>query len=586
MRRVGADSGARTYCWRECTKYCGFRSLLVLLMNMLYGNVLQKVLPAHATTAMERIPESELMFFAEIPLFNSLNRLSRRLRCKMVGLKSGPKLTEYPDPETAEHVTYNPSLDALREFSSPLETTTEYGAPSYVSEYRSRSADRTENAVDADFDEDDLAVFENGLDWVRDSDNDVVCVDRVVGRHSDSSYVCRLFLPKAYGRIALSWAKLLEPAEGREPDFVTVQLPDATDDPKIRVHPETGVTTVLGSDYTGEAKKSFLRLFMLRAKEQGGLGLHAGSKRVTLHDEDGHRDVGQLFLGLSGTGKSTLTSHGLWLHDPEGVEMIQDDVCALLPSGTVAGSEGGGLYIKTIGLDSDQQPELHDAATDDSAVLENVAVDDDGTVHFDEPRYGRNARAVIRRDHLDSSADGIDLESVDQVFFITRNPLMPPVARLSNEQAAVAFMLGESVETSAGDPSRVGESIRVVGTNPFIVGSEGEEGNRFRELIADLDVECYVINTGAVGTDDPADVGVEETVAILEGVARGSIDWEYDDTLDLTVPSDVPGIDIGQFSVPDRVADFDAAQADLRDERLTYLDQFDDLDDDIRDATY
>ncbi|MGZ0746303.1 phosphoenolpyruvate carboxykinase (ATP) [Haloparvum sp. AD34] len=503
----------------------------------------------------------------------------------MEGITERPTPAAYPDPETAEHVTYNPSLEALREYSADLETTTEFGAPAYTSEYRSRSADRTANAVDDSFDDADVSVFEQGLDWVRNPENDVICVDRVVGRHPDSSYVCRLFLPKEYGRIALSWAKLLEPSAGVDPDFVTVQLPDARDTPKIRVLPDAGLTTVLGSDYTGEAKKSFLRLFMLRAKQQGGLGLHAGSKRVTL-DENGGRDVGQLFLGLSGTGKSTLTSHGLWLDDPEGVEMLQDDVCALLPSGTVAGSEGGGLYIKTIGLDADEQPELHGAATDDSAVLENVAVDDDGTVHFDEPRYGRNARAVVRRDHLESAADDVDLESVDQVFFITRNPLMPPVARLSTEQAAVAFMLGESVETSAGDPSRVGESIRVVGTNPFIVGSEGEEGNRFRDLIDDLDVECYVINTGVVGTDDPADVGVEETVAILEGVARGSIDWEHDDALGLTVPGDVPGIDVDRFSVPDRVENFEAARGELREERLAYLEEFDDLDDGISDAVY
>lgn len=505
---------------------------------------------------------------------------------RMVSLSSVPERVQYPNPVAADHITYNPSIEDLREFSTDVETTTEYGAPSYVSEYRSRSADRTKNAIDSDFDNADLAVFEDGLNQIQNTDNDIICVDRVVGRHSESSYVCRLYLPKSYGRIALSWAKLLEPSHGTEPDFITVQLPDATDDPKIRVHPETGVTTVLGSDYTGEAKKSFLRLFMLRAKEQGGLGLHAGSKRVTLDDQDGYREVGQLFLGLSGTGKSTLTSHGLWLDDPEGVDMIQDDVCALLPSGTVAGSEGSGLYIKTLGLDSDEQPELYESATDESAVLENVAVDDDGTVHFEEPRYGRNARAVVRRDHLESSADDIDLDSVDQVFFITRNPLMPPVAKLSDEQAAVAFMLGESIETSAGDPSRVGEAIRVVGTNPFIIGSKGKEGNRFRDLIADLDVQCYVINTGTVGTDDPVDVGVEETVAILEGVARDSIQWTNDDTLGLVVPNTVPGIDIEQFYVPDRVADFRVARSELRKERLAYLDQFDDLDDAIIDAIY
>ncbi|KAB1190767.1 MULTISPECIES: phosphoenolpyruvate carboxykinase (ATP) [Haloferax] len=497
-----------------------------------------------------------------------------------------PTIADFPDPETAEHVTYNPSEADLREFSAHLETTTDFGAPSYVSDFRSRSAAQTATAVDDAFDDDDFAVFERSTEWVNDPSNDVLCVDRVVGRHGDVSAVCRLFLPKEYGRIALAWAKLLEPVEGVEPDFVTVQLPDATAEPCIRVLPEEGLTTVLGSDYTGEAKKSFLRLFMYRAKQAGGLGLHAGSKRVTLDDEDGRRDVGQLYLGLSGTGKSTLTSHGLWLEGAEGAEMLQDDVCALLPSGTVAGSEGGGLYIKTLGLDADQQPELHGAATNESAVLENVSVTADGHVDFDEPEFGRNARAVIQRDCLESSASDIDLDRVDQVFFITRNPLMPPIAKLDEAQAAVAFMLGESVETSAGDPSRIGEPIRVVGTNPFIIGSAGEEGNRFRDLIADLDVDCFVINTGAVGTTDPVDVGVEETVAILEGVARGSLDWTDDETLGLTVPSNVPGIDIGQFVVADHVEDFDSMHGELRRERQSYLSQFDELDGDIVDSVY
>ena len=492
---------------------------------------------------------------------------------------------EFPDPSASTHITYNPSLDELRSFSDHFETTTEYGSPAYVSDFRSRSADRTKNATDDSFRPADFRALGEALEWVEDESNDVVCVDRMVGRHPETAYCCRLFVPKAYGRIALAWAKLLEPAEGVDPDFVTVQIPDR-EECRIRVLPNEGVTAVLGSDYTGEAKKSFLRLFMLRAKQQGGLGLHAGSKRVHLDDDAGERDVGQVFLGLSGTGKSTLTSHGLWLDDDEGVEMLQDDVCALLPNGTVTGSEGGGLYIKTLGLGADEQPELHGAATADSAVLENVAVDDDGTVHFDEDRYTRNARAVIRREELESAADDVDLDRIDQVFFITRNPLVPPVARLSEAQAAVAFMLGESIETSAGDPSKAGDSVRVVGTNPFIVGSEGEEGNRFRDLIDDLGIECYLINTGHVGTDDPRDVGVEDTVTFLEQVARGDVEWTTDDRLALAVPTSVPGLDASEFSVPDRVDDFAAAIADQRAERRAYLDQFEDLDDDIADAVY
>jgi phosphoenolpyruvate carboxykinase (ATP) len=465
-----------------------------------------------------------------------------------------------------------------------METTTEYGSPSYVSEFRSRSADRTKNTVDDELTDDDretLAAAQEGA-----HDQELVCVDRQVGRHPDVTFTCRLYVPKKYSRIALAWAKLFEPApEGADPDFVTLQLPD-WDETMIRVLAEEGTTYVLGSDYTGEAKKSFLRLFMYRAKQRGGLGLHAGSKQVTVRDADGDlRDVGQVFLGLSATGKSTLTGHGFWLDDPESAVMRQDDVCALLPDGAVAGSEGNGLYIKTIGLDEDEQPELYRAATHPSAVLENVSVAENGTVDFDAPEHTTNSRAVVLREHLASADEEIDVERMDQVFFITRNPLMPPVSKLTDEQAAAAFMLGESIQTSAGDPSRAGESIRVVGTNPFIVGSEGEEGNRFYDLVAANDADCFLINTGYLG-DRAKDIGVADTVRILTEVARGTVEWVDDDRLGMSIPERVPGMDIGAFYVPEHVEEFESRLAAMRAERREYLDGFPKLRADIKDAAY
>jgi phosphoenolpyruvate carboxykinase (ATP) len=486
-------------------------------------------------------------------------------------------------PAQAAHVIDNPSFADLRSFSKPLERTTSYDAPSYVSEFRSRSAEKTKNAIDDTFDEADWDLLSEAMTTVESGETEFVSVDRMVGRHPEESYHARLFVPKQYARIALGWAKLLEPATGDDPDFVTIQLPDH-DRTAIRILPEQGLTVVLGSDYTGEAKKSFLRLFMLRAKQAGGLGLHAGSKRVRL-DRDGDLEtVGQVFLGLSGTGKSTLTGHGFWLDDPESATMLQDDVCALRTDGVVAGSEGRGLYIKTIGLTRDEQPELYDAATHESAVLENVAVDEDGTVDFDRDEYTTNSRAVVQREQMASASDDIDLESIDQVFFITRNPLMPPIAKLTDEQAAAAFMLGESVQTSAGDPDSAGESIRVVGTNPFIIGSEGEEGNRFYDLIADLDVDTFVLNTGTIG--GTVDIGVEDTVTFLTETARGTIEWTKNDDLGMTVPADVPGLNVERFDVPTAVAQFAEKHDALQSERQTYLEGFEDLRDDIVDAAY
>lgn len=493
-------------------------------------------------------------------------------------------LRAVPDPRSASNVTYNPAFDELRAASDHLETRTAYGAPSYVSRERSRSADKTKNLVDDVFDEEDWGIVRNAIDVVTSGDREFFCVDRMVGRHPEESLHCRLFVPREYGRIALAWAKLLEPAEGESPDLVTIQLPDH-EETAIRVLPDEGLTVVQGSDYTGEAKKSFLRLFMYRAKQTGGLGLHAGSKRVELVDGDGTREVGQLFLGLSGTGKSTLTGHGFWLEEPESAAMLQDDVCALRPDGVVAGSEGRGLYIKTIGLSRDEQPELYDAATHESAVLENVAVSEDGTVDFDDDPHTTNSRAVIAREHLDSAAPDIDLEELDQIFFITRNPLMPPIGKLTEEQAAAAFMLGESVQTSAGDPDAAGESIRVVGTNPFIIGSEGEEGNRFHDLIADLAIDTYLINTGTIGAG-ARDIQVEDTVRLLTEVARGTIDWRVDERLGMTVPEAVPGLDVDRFDVPQLIEDFDAKHEALRQERRDYLAAFDDLRQEIVNAAY
>ncbi|WP_255170848.1 phosphoenolpyruvate carboxykinase (ATP) [Natrononativus amylolyticus] len=488
-----------------------------------------------------------------------------------------------PDPARAPNVRHNPSLAELRELATPDETKTEFGSPSYVSEFRSRSADLTKNDIDDEFGPDDYAIVDRAVDTA--SEREMLCMDRLMGRHPDATFCCRLFVPVEYARIALAWANLFEPTDGREPDLYTIQLPDH-DETAIRVLPDDGFTAVLGSDYTGEAKKSFLRLFMYRVKQLGGLGLHAGSKRVRVRDGDGEmRIVGQLFMGLSATGKSTLTSHGCWLEEPEDAVMLQDDVCALLPDGSVAGSEGQGLFIKTIGLSEDEQPGLYRAATADSAILENVDVDADGSVDFDSDRYTANSRAIVQRDELESADPEIDLDRVDQVFFITRNPLMPPVAKLDEEQAAVAFMLGESIETSAGDPERAGESIRVVGTNPFIVGPQGEEGNAFRDLIAALDVDCYVINTGYLG-DESNDVGVRESVTILTEAARGTIEWTRDERTGLTIPASVPGIDIDQYAVPDHVDDYDNAAATLRRERREYLESFDRLDPEIRDAVY
>ncbi len=471
---------------------------------------------------------------------------------------------------------YNPSRETLRELADEDGVETVYGSLAFESAFRSRSSDRTWNAVDHDF---GLAEYLT-LQEVREqgADRDMITLDFQIG--DEQPYQCRYHVPQDYARIALALDTLFERYEedSDEPDFETYHLPDQ-DGTGILVWPEQGTTAVLGSDYTGEGKKSFLRNFMYDVKQAGGLGLHAGTKRVTIED-DGLEDVHQLYFGLSGTGKSTLTSHGFGLEPPESAEMLQDDVVGLLPDGTVIGTEGNGLYSKTNGL-TDSQEELYRAVTSAGAVLENVDVDRYGHVDFHNTDLTANGRAVVPRDMLESASEHIDMPELDQIYFIARNSLLPPIAKLTDAQAASTFMLGESVETGAADPEKDGDAVRVPGFNPFIIGPPGEEGNRLHDLIADTDVDSYLINTGDAAGND---IGVDDTVTILDQTTRGTLDWELDDVYGMALPTHVDGIDLDAYYPPGQLDDFAQQWESFTDDRQDYLDRFDTLNDDIRDA--
>jgi phosphoenolpyruvate carboxykinase (ATP) len=142
-------------------------------------------------------------------------------------------------------------------------------------------------------------------------------------------------------------------------------------------------------------------------------------------------------------------------------------------------------------------------------------------------------------------------------------------------------MLGESIETSAGDPTMAGRAIRVVGTNPFIVGSEAEEGNIFLEILRkNPDIQCYNMNTGMFGGTEGENITVKDSVRIIEMIARGTIKWKHDDYWGFEVPEEIPGIDMERFNLANyyEPAVSEALSAALREERVEWLERFEDLD--------
>ncbi|MDO8683575.1 MAG: phosphoenolpyruvate carboxykinase [Armatimonadota bacterium] len=517
-----------------------------------------------------------------------------------------------------------PSPEQIRSQAESFGTPTKFGNYNFTSTIKNRSAALTvyiggPNVAHGKLTQRRRDILENLPDTLRLVHEymrkaPLVRVDATMGQNSSFTPHCTLYVStyrKENVRLSHMVGQTLFPkVDTPGPQFNIVFIPEWQEkDRQILVFPEIGVTYVLGSDYYGEAKKGFLRMAMWHAKQQGMLGLHAGAKILRARDRDGKlRHLGMVIFGLTATGKTTHAchNHGLSL-DGEGVDIVQDDVVFWCRDGSALGTEKG-FYIKTEGLDPNIQPLLHDAATKKDAIFENVMVDYLGNVFFDDETLTGNGRGVIQRSDLGEAArGGVNLPSVDELdglimaFIVRRNTVVPIASKLTPEQAAAAFMLGESIESSGSDPRRAGESVREVGTNPFIIGDEAQEGNIFYEFVKSHPekIQCYMLNTGGVGEivqrnldgskivkQKVTRVQIPEMASIIRGVARDTIEWEEHPQWEVQVPKSVDGVDMSRFDLS-RYYSAEQAEgliADLRLERTEYIERFQALDPRIRRA--
>ena len=489
-------------------------------------------------------------------------------------------------PFQPKKIIDNPSDESLREWALQHGgVITEFGNLSVITKVRNRIAKLTEIRMDEP-EPADLELLHKVLDYLKG--REMIQLDRTMCMTPGFKKSCRLYVTSEYARLPLMWGNTLFPPEGKEPDFVTLAVPE-WEEKKTLVFPEMGLTITLGSDYKGEQKKAMLRQVMYWAKKEGNLGLHAAGKILRVFKGNQLTDFGFLLFGLSGTGKTALSCHSHWLNFPERVVIRQDDVVILKRDGTAVGTEES-FYLKTEGLEPGMQPLLYAAALSPRAILENVHVEPEtGKVDFFDATLTSNGRAMVKRGDIAFTDSQIDIGKVNFIIFITRRyDIMPPVVHLSPEWAAAAFMLGESIETSAGDPTQAGKALRVVGTNPFIVGSHTDEGNMFLSILRENpDIQCFILNTGHVGGMDRGQkITVRDSVKILEMIARDKITWQRDDFWGYDVTSEIPGVELNRFEPKNYYSDEQIEQLsqDLKRERLTWLAQFPSLNQDILNA--
>jgi phosphoenolpyruvate carboxykinase (ATP) len=350
---------------------------------------------------------------------------------------------------------------------------------------------------------------------------------RQMGHNGEYNPICNLYMsvadPKNH-RIAYMWGNTLR-TPGREPgpEFTMIHIPEEHNiRQQVLVLPEYNINIALGTDYMGEDKKGFLRQAMWRADGAGMLGLHAGTKMVRVRDAQGKlKTYGVFLFGLSATGKSTWSCHSLGFDHGkgEGTEVTQDDIVFLKKDGSALGSEDKGFFIKT-DVDKSLQEALYYALVDRSALLENVMIDYRGKVNFLDETLCANGRSVIQRDKIGImvgkrkvriSSKGINLPGVEDLdgvifaFITRRNTIMPFAQELTPEQGVLAYLWGESTHSYASQPAKAGESVRTVGTDPFIIGSRAHKVNRFHDIVMNLvakhpgKIKFCQYNTGGMG---------------------------------------------------------------------------------------
>ncbi len=329
------------------------------------------------------------------------------------------------------------------------------------------------------------------------------------------------------------------------PQFTVIDVPSFTADP-ARHGTNSGVFIILnfekrliligGTYYAGEIKKSIFTVMNYLLPLRGVMPMHCSANVGSAGDV-------ALFFGLSGTGKTTLSS------DPER-ELIGDDEHGWSDEGVF--NIEGGCYAKTIRLSAEAEPQIFSATQRFGTVLENVAVDPTTRqLDLDDDSLTENTRAAYPLSFIGNSVPGAIGGHPRNIIMLTADAfgVMPPVARLTPAGAMYHFLSGYTAKV-AGTEKGVTEPKATFSTcfaAPFLVLPPNVYAQFLGEKIARHDVRVWLVNTGWTG--GPYGVGarmkISHTRAIVHATLAGLLDdvaYELDPIFNIEVPTHCPGV--------------------------------------------
>ena len=340
-----------------------------------------------------------------------------------------------------------------------------------------------------------------------------------------------------------------------EPDFVVFNASKA----KVENYKELGLNSetavvfnltskeqvIINTWYGGEMKKGMFSIMNYLNPLRGIASMHCSANT----DKEGKSSA--IFFGLSGTGKTTLST------DPKRL-LIGDDEHGWDDEGVF--NYEGGCYAKVINLDKDSEPDIYNAIKK-NALLENVTVDKDGKIDFADKSVTENTRVSYPIYHIENIVKPVSKgPHAKQVIFLSADAfgVLPPVSILTPEQTQYYFLSGFTAKL-AGTERGITEPTPTFSAcfgAAFLSLHPTKYGEELVKRMKAVGAKAYLVNTGWNGTGKR--ISIRDTRGIIDAILDGSIEKAPTKKIpyfDFEVPTELPGVDSHILDPRDTYAD-------------------------------
>ena len=370
-------------------------------------------------------------------------------------------------------------------------------------------------------------------------------VDGFCGTHKDTRMKVRFIMEVAWQAhfVTNMFIKpTAEELENFEPNFVIYNASKA----KVENYKELGLNSetcvafnvtsreqvIINTWYGGEMKKGMFSMMNYYLPLQGIASMHCSANC----DMNGENTA--IFFGLSGTGKTTLST------DPKR-RLIGDDEHGWDDNGVF--NFEGGCYAKVINLSKENEPDIY-GAIKRNALLENVTVAADGKIDFNDKSVTENTRVSYPINHINNIQPGSSAPAAKQVIFLSADAfgVLPPVSILTPEQTKYYFLSGFTAKL-AGTERGITEPTPTFSACFGQAFLELHPTKYAEELVKKMEAnnaKAYLVNTGWNGTGKR--ISIKDTRGIIDAILSGDIDkapTKQIPLFDFTVPTELPGVD-------------------------------------------